>query len=129
MGSKWSSEIITGFKEIDEHHFTIIKKLFEIEQLIDKNPSKSEIMDALLFLESYTRMHFKYEEQIMDEQQNTVAQENKRQHEMFIAKIHTLNQNFAQDENMDVELSEIANELSNWIVNHITQIDLNLKTN
>ena len=129
MGSKWSSEIITGYKVIDEHHFTIIKKLYEIEQLIEKNPSKSEIMDALLFLESYAQMHFTYEESIMAEEQCPVAEENKRQHTTFIEQVHVFNQNFAQNDMMDVDLKDIAIELSDWIINHIMHVDMKLKEN
>jgi hemerythrin len=127
MSSKWSSELITGFNKIDEHHFTIIKKLFEIEQLITIKPSKSEIMDALLFLESYTQMHFKYEEVLMADQNCPVADENKSQHALFIEKVHTFNQNFAQDDHMDVDLKDVARELSDWIINHIMEIDMQLK--
>ena len=129
MGSKWSSKLITGFNEVDEHHFTIIKKLFEIEQLIDKKPSKSEIMDALLFLESYTQMHFKHEESVMADENCPVAEENKRQHEAFINKVHTFNQTFAQDDTMDVDLKDVAKELSDWVINHIMEVDLQLKNN
>jgi hemerythrin len=129
MGSKWSTEFITGLKEIDEHHFTIIKKLYEIEQLIQINPTKSEIMDALLFLESYTQMHFKFEESLMAEQNCPAAKENKQQHAMFIDKVHGFNQNFAHNDMMDVDLKDIAVELSNWIINHILQVDMKLKEN
>ena len=129
MGSKWSSEFITGFNEVDEHHFTIIKKLFEIEKLIDNNPTKSEIMDALLFLESYTQMHFKYEESVMANENCPAAQENKRQHEAFIHKVHVFNQSFAQDDNMNVDLRDVAKEFSDWVINHIKEVDLQLKIN
>ena len=128
MGSKWSSEFFTGFKEIDEHHFTIIKKLFEIEQLSDINPSKSEIMDALLFLESYTQMHFKHEESVMADEHCPAAVENKQQHEMFINKVHTFNQAFAENDTMDVDLKDVARELSDWVINHIQKIDLQLRS-
>ena len=129
MSSKWSSELFTGFKDIDEHHFTIIKKLFEIEQLINNKPSKSEIMDALLFLESYTQMHFKHEETVMADEHCPAAEENKRQHEVFIAKVQAFNRNFAHDDTMDVDLKDVAKELSDWVINHIKEVDLQLKIN
>ncbi|MBI9051327.1 MAG: hypothetical protein JEZ00_18025 [Anaerolineaceae bacterium] len=127
MSSKWSSAYLTGIKEIDEHHFTIIKKLYEIGQLINLPHAKSEIMDALLFLESYTSMHFKAEEQVMAEKNCTAAEINKKQHAVFIKYVHALNQKFAQNDTMDVNLSDIEKELTDWVLNHIMEVDLKLK--
>lgn len=127
MNSRWSQQLITGNAVIDEHHFIIIKKLYELEQLQKLKPTKSEIMDALLFLETYTQMHFQAEEQFMDEQKCPVAQENKQQHKIFIEKIGDLNRQFSQGNISDALLGNIIKDLSDWITNHIQVVDMHIK--
>ncbi len=130
MASKWSTQYLTGIKEIDEQHFTIVKKLFEIEKLIMLPHSKSEILDALMFLESYSLTHFNYEERVMDEKKCPVRKENKQQHAVFMQYIHSLNLKFAEGQLTDDTLTSVQKELSDWVTNHILQIDMqmNLQT-
>lgn len=126
MPSKWSTQYLTGFKEIDEQHFTIIKKLFEIENLIKLPHSKSEILDALMFLESYSLTHFNYEEQVMELKKCPAREENKQQHAVFMQYIHSLNLKFAEGQLSDDTLTSVQQELSDWVVNHILQIDMQM---
>jgi hemerythrin len=126
MASKWSTQYLTGDKEIDEQHFTIIKKLFEIENLIRLPHSKSEILDALMFLESYSLTHFNYEERVMEEKKCPAQEENKQQHAVFMQYIHSLNLKFAEGQLSDGTLASVQKELSDWIVNHILQIDMQM---
>jgi hemerythrin len=127
MESKWSKQYLIGIKEIDEQHFTIIKKLFEIEKLIKLPHTKSEILDALLFLESYSRTHFAQEEKIMEEKKCPASIENKQQHLVFMQYIHALNQQFSEGRLQEDALDGVQKELTDWVVNHILQIDLQLK--
>jgi hemerythrin len=127
MNSKWSTQLITGNKEIDEHHFVIIRKLYEVEQLSKLEHSKNEIMDALLFLETYTLMHFAKEEKIMAELACPAAEENKQQHAVFNKYIHALNQKFAQGDLPENSLQAIEQELSDWVTNHIQKVDMKIK--
>ena len=126
MASKWSPQYLTGVKEIDEQHFTIIKKLFEIDNLITLPHSKLEILDALMFLESYSLTHFNYEERVMEDKKCPALEENKQQHAVFMQYIHSLNLKFAEGQLSEDTLTSVQKEISDWIVNHILQIDMQM---
>jgi hemerythrin len=126
MTSKWSTQYLTGVKEIDEQHFTIIKKLFEIENLIRLPHSKSEILDALMFLETYSLTHFTYEERVMEEKKCSAREENKQQHAVFMQYIHSLNLKFTEGQLSDDTLISMQKELTDWVANHILQIDMQM---
>ena len=86
------------------------------KSILEKKPIDT-IEDALLKVLEYTRFHFKYEEDYMQEQKHPNLEEHKSQHFKYIRDIETYYEKLMTGK---LILSEkIAEELKMWAINHL----------
>ena len=121
----------TGVKEIDEQHKRLFKIINELEETLEKpeldNMNTKKIKRLIVFLGSYTKAHFGYEEECMFRNKCPLYKKNEDAHRKFI--------NFYKDIRTESEEKGISKELAkklyetsgNWLVNHIGKIDTHLR--
>lgn len=118
---EWKDNYSVGIKEIDDQH----KKLFEIvNQLYNAfqyNTQNEEMMEILENLASYTKYHFKTEENLFTKYNYGQQKEHIALHEEFVDKVKKwIDANKAGKTSITYE---IMNFLRNWLVNHIQDED------
>ncbi|MCY6959412.1 bacteriohemerythrin [Clostridium brassicae] len=118
---KWKDEFLTGIELIDNQH----KKLFEIANRAYKllksdffTDKYDRILEILEELKSYTKYHFKSEEEYMMSINYKKFFSQKMEHDAFIKKLDEVNLKDL-DENQDKYLMDILEFIVDWIVNHI----------
>jgi hemerythrin len=128
---QWSEQFSTGVGHLDHQHQALIDNINQLETLlVTPNPSREEyqfMLRLLDFLEFYAKNHFAAEEKCMESFRCPIHKENKMAHEKF--------QGFFTEFQKQCRASGLRKEfivklhatVSEWIVDHILQIDLQLK--
>ncbi len=122
MSEKWTVELSVNNEVIDEQHkewFIVMDDLYK--SISDKKPIET-IEDALLKVLEYTRFHFKYEENYMQENKFSNLEEHKSQHLKYVREIEKYYEELMTGRSKLSE--EIVQKLNNWFLNHIKNEDL-----
>jgi len=124
---EWEEKLSVGIAEIDEQH----KRLLEIgrelvsilESIAEGYDEYDELKRLISNLFDYTIYHFSEEEELMDKSSFDGLSVHRLQHEKFEQKIEEIDLE-ELDRNQYNYTMEILDFLSDWIVNHITKIDI-----
>lgn len=121
-------EYLTGIEEIDTEH----RKLFEIAektyQLLQEEfiPDKYDhIQELLMELRKYTKIHFQHEEEYMVSIQYKKLFTQRAQHDDFVRQLEEIDiQNM--DENQQETIEGLLKFLTDWLVIHIIDLDMQI---
>ena len=122
---EFTDEYLTGVELVDEEHkelFRIIKQVRETianESLADKY---DEIISLVEELKTYTKFHFKDEEEYMTSIQYEGLEAQRVAHEMFVDRLDEIDLNEI-DAHQEEVLEELLAFLTEWLVNHILHMD------
>jgi hemerythrin-like metal-binding protein len=117
---EWSMAIATGRDDIDEQHKKIIELLKDLGRPSEKNDDDKIIDSVVLELNSYVKMHFSHEEQLMDTFDYDERDNHKQIHAGFIKKLDSFNIDDLRSAGRRERLFFIV---YNWLVSHIVTID------
>ena len=121
----WDNSYSVGIKKIDEQHrqlFDYLNKLNESLNSTEKKKSiASEIINDLIL---YTFYHFREEERIMKQYAYPACEEHKRKHDELTEKVLAYQEKLNSGKKF-ICILELADFLSEWILNHILEIDKN----
>ena len=118
---QWRDEYSVGIATIDDDHKKLISLLNNFTIAYDYAMSESFEKEALNELISYTKYHFEREEKLLEDNDYPDFIAHKEQHKMMIGQVETFVQLY-NDKGHDA-LEEIANFLSDWLINHINGTD------
>ena len=121
----FTDKYLTGIELIDEEHRELFRIINEVHGVIANELVSDKFDDIIRLLEelrSYTKSHFKDEEEYMESIQYEGLQAQKVAHEMFINRLDAMDLNEI-DANQDGALEEMMAFLTEWLVNHILQMD------
>jgi hemerythrin-like metal-binding protein len=127
MAITWSSKYSTNVDSVDEQHKKIIEEINHLLDLMKQGKARSEIGSVIDFLDNYTQKHFADEEEIMARYNCPIAEENKKQHAIFLTKIASYKKMLADQSSATVVTLDIKQDLMDWLINHIEKIDMQLK--
>jgi hemerythrin len=123
---KWSNEYSCNVKEIDEQH----KKLFEIGEKLNNLVTTKEYYDKFeeinnIFKElvDYAIYHFSTEEKIMLESAYNDYEGHKKEHDMFVKKLSSINLKELKT-NQDKIIIDLLAFVGKWIISHIFNVDM-----
>ena len=126
---KWKEDFSVNIESVDEQHqelFKIGNSLYDIVSIKDGIDRYDEILNELYKMRDYAIYHFDYEEKLMKENGYPKFNEHKRQHDAFIAKVKSID-----DEEIDKRQKKMGMDLiifiANWIENHILKTDMEYK--
>lgn len=116
MKMKWVPEYNTGIDVIDDQHRRILDFINEIGSTTDRERVK-QILNNII---DYTQSHFTFEESLQEEAGYKYRVPHKRVHDLFIKRIESYRDRFAEGHSIENELHEV---LSKWLINHIQHDD------
>lgn len=126
MGIRWNESLAIGVEEIDEQHRELVQQFAGLLAACEQGRGREELKTLLGFLDWYVHRHFNDEEALQLRCGYPFYQDHRNQHQTFIARISSLQQ---QIDGGGVELShivEINHLLYAWLVNHISGADRDL---
>ncbi|MDR3377328.1 MAG: hemerythrin family protein [Verrucomicrobiae bacterium] len=127
----WSDRFETGDAVIDSQHKTLIDYLNRLESIArNTNFDREEaefILNLVDFVEIYTIAHFKNEEACMARHRCPAHQKNKDAHAHFLGFFHDFKRRFEIEGCRPEVLNALHQACSDWILQHILGIDLQLK--
>ena len=108
----WTSSFSVLHEEIDEQHRSLILIMQKLGNcLISKDLDFTVVLDILTELDEYVRVHFSYEEQLMDKYDYPELLAHRMQHDGLRQKLDNINI-------FDVEdFGAFANDTLNYLVN------------
>jgi len=123
MKFEWNKELETGIPALDSHHQGIFDCINSFFQKCDEGGEVEEIVVLFDSLDSYTKKHFSYEENLQRYNNYPGLAEQQKQHALFLAELAELRRTL-ETTGPTRELSLIAKgKLIRWFSHHIKSID------
>lgn len=119
MKMYWVPEYNTGIDVIDDQHRRILDFINEIDE-ISSTTDRERVKQILNNIIDYTQSHFTFEESLQEEAGYKYRVPHKRVHDLFIKRIESYRDRFAEGHSIENELHEV---LSKWLINHIQHDD------
>lgn len=120
-------EYYIGIEMIDEEHKQLFKYADEAYELLNDEftPDKYDKIEAILVkLRDYTEKHFTDEENYMESINYKKLFTQKIQHQEFISKLDEfIDLHKSETEDQDKQIMNILEYLTEWLVNHILNVD------
>ena len=124
MAIEWQDDLATGIDLIDEQHKGIFDRFAEFKKACDEGCAKEDIVKLLLFLEDYTRDHFREEEEALQEAGDAELSAQQQAHKMFLNDIADLKRKIGEDGPAMLEILEMKRLLIRWLIQHIKHQDM-----
>jgi len=124
MAIEWLDELATGIELIDEQHKGIFARFAEFKTACDEGCAKEDIVKLLLFLEDYTRDHFREEEEALQEAGYPGLSAQLEAHKKFLNEIADLKCKIGEDGSAMSEILEMKRLLIRWLIQHIRHQDM-----
>ncbi len=126
---EWTESYSLGVPSIDEQHQKLVSMGKDLEHLVLTGEGLDiydELISMLEGLKDYTRYHFDYEENLMEETGFEGIEDHKKQHNDFIEKLESIDFD-AVDEAQDEFAKNLLKMVSVWIFKHIVGTDAKYK--
>jgi hemerythrin len=120
----WKAQYAIGDLTIDTQH----KHLFSLARRaagLKDSPNKDELKDLLFKLCAYVDYHFSAEEELMERSGLSSLAEHRTLHQEIIRELNAAMTTSRSVREMSERVFEI---MGNWVVEHILQVDSNLKS-
>lgn len=118
---EWSEELSVGNLSIDFEHKRLVQIINELYDAMKNGEGLKIVGSSLQRLVTYTKTHFKNEEELMNKNNYVLLDDHKKEHQKFVDEIETLLKRY---EAGSVAITiELLNYLKNWLVDHIQGSD------
>ena len=117
----------TGVDDIDDQHKILFEKINALIQGVDGRQAKAALDKLVEDLGGFTRMHFGFEENLMETRKCSSCQRNKQAHAWFLTEYAELKRRLDSEGPTDQVAEKAANLLMGWIRSHIMCIDTKLR--
>ena len=118
---QWSEALSVDVEEIDEQHYTIIKRINEIYDSMNRGKGQAVLGNILECLTEYTVDHFNTEEKYFERFGYPEAEAHREEHTRFVERVTAFEAEFKAGK---IGLSsEILNFLKDWLTDHIQGSD------
>lgn len=123
MGIRWRESLAIGVEEIDSQHRQLVEQFGRLLVACAQGRGEDELKSLLDFLDRYVQRHFSDEEALQQRCGYPSYQDHRSEHQTFIARIESLQQQIAAG---GVELGHLVETnqlLYAWFVKHISSAD------
>jgi hemerythrin len=128
MPIEWDdAKLGTGLPDIDEQHREWIRRYNEFDDAVMNGQGTATIFNTLAFLVQYTETHFSHEEDRMQECDCPAQAQNRAAHDKFRTHLDEMLSWLEQTKPTSVEVIVLKQELEDWLTNHISTIDIQLR--
>ena len=122
---EFTEDYLVGIDLIDREHrelFRIVERADQLVKSFDASSSYDKIMAILQELKSYTKEHFRDEEEYMESIRYEGLDAQRRAHEAFIDKLENVDLNEIEEAPGEY-LQKLLEFLLGWLINHILYTD------
>lgn len=120
-------EYFTGIQIVDEEHAKLFEYANQIYELLNEEfmvDKYDNIKDLLIKLKDYAKVHFADEEAYMESIQYKKIFTQKVQHQAFIDALEEYDlDEIDQMEDQDAVISKMLTFVTDWLVDHILNLD------
>jgi hemerythrin len=124
---KWSDEFATGVERIDEQHKMLFKMAEDFRAAFEEGTGERVYGDVLRTLHHYARVHFGFEEGVMEKYHCPAALHNREAHTRFVEVLSTYQERYAEHGFRRDDALGLVDTLDRWLANHISKLDVQLK--
>jgi hemerythrin len=124
MAIEWQDDLATGIDLIDEQHKGIFDRFAEFKKACDEGCAMEDIVKLLLFIEDYTRHHFREEEEALQEAGYPELSAQQEAHKKFLNDITNLKRKIGEDGPAMPEILGMKRLLIRWLIQHIKHLDM-----
>jgi len=124
----WSNSLSIDVGLIDDQHKLWIEKLNKVSDAIEKHEGPHQIAQTLGFLIDYTKLHFETEEKHMTAHNYPDLPAHRKMHMNLNDTLNELVQDYDEEGATHMLADYLNNFLSNWLVDHIKEVDLKFGT-
>ena len=117
-------DVLVGIQEIDAHH-TQALELFNAIIKVKEEEREDELKDLIKGLVEYWKMHFKYEEDLMQQYEYSGFDEHKKEHDRIMGDFSNYEEMLSKG--FEYIISCLKTNLMIWIEEHIRHIEGNDK--
>lgn len=118
---EWDEKFSVGVASIDEQHKKLIGIINLINDAVELGFNKNILIGIFEELVTYTKVHFKYEEGLLDKTKYTDYKNHSNTHRQFENQLSVFQSQFSEQEK-DVSKPLII-FLKNWLKSHIMGVD------
>jgi hemerythrin-like metal-binding protein len=124
----WNPQTMaTGVPEVDAQHQEWIRRYNQFDDAISQGKGIEVVQSTLDFFMSYTDVHFKLEESVMNEHHCSVAKDNRIAHE-HMRNILRGYKAYVDKHGFSIsEVQGLKHQMKKWLIEHILTIDIQLR--
>jgi hemerythrin len=126
MTLQWTEELAVGYPAIDNQHKELINKFTQFLDACHQHKGKVQLGELFGFLDNYVVLHFREEEQLMEQHQYPDLLTHRKHHQEFIRRLKELRSELAQEGSTISVLIHTNKALLYWLSTHIKQVDVAL---
>ena len=128
MAIEWNeAKLGTGQPDIDAQHREWLRRYNEFANAVTKGQGLDVIFSTLAFMVQYTETHFSLEEARMAELGCQAQDKNRAAHDQFRIRLDEMLSWLESARPTTVEVVILKQELEDWLTNHISTIDVQLR--
>ena len=119
---EWKKEYSVGIDSIDQQHKKLLGLINQLQTAVNFSTGEQFEREALDQLLDYTKSHFSFEEDLMEQNHYPDFDSHKAEHEKMIARVGEV---LAEYElNQDTAMKNAVVFLQDWLINHIKGTDM-----
>ena len=123
----WDKSLATGSANVDHQHQELFRQAAALSNAMKQGRGRDEICELLDFLGQYILRHFAEEEELMEELNCPAAATNKVAHARFFTTFSRLQRHFKRAGSGPSLVLQIHDLLTKWLVQHIKEVDSQLR--
>jgi hemerythrin-like metal-binding protein len=127
MAITWDKSLATGSLSVDRQHQELFRQVNALSDAMKRGKGHDTIGRLLDFLAQYAVRHFAEEEEVMEATNCPAAAANKAAHAQFLVTYSGLRKQFDGAGAGPSLVLQIHRLLSEWLVQHIKGIDVQLR--
>ena len=128
MAIEWNeAKLGTGLTDIDAQHREWLRRYNEFDNAVMNGQGLDVIFSTLAFMVQYTETHFSHEEARMAERGCQAQDANRAAHVQFRTRLDEMLSWLENAKPTTVEVVILKQELEDWLTNHISTIDVQLR--
>ncbi|CAK0757920.1 hypothetical protein CCP2SC5_230036 [Azospirillaceae bacterium] len=117
---QWSKAFIVGENTIDTQHRILIDTINEFTSAVNQKKTTTELIEILNHIVQYTSYHFRFEEEMMEQNHYPELEFHREQHLWFIRK---LIEEHSDLDKASIDPTEVAMFLQTWLLSHVLMTD------
>lgn len=129
MDIQWKESYALGIPSIDDQHKELFRRLNQLMEAVEQGSPPQVIRETIAFLTDYVHIHFRDEEQLMQDENYPGLENHQAQHQMFVDELEEIK--IQAEEEPGNPFSGVGTaligQLSLWLADHILDMDQSLK--